>query len=58
MTLTVKHIMTTNLVTLSPDANLKDAHDITRDKGIRHIPIVDNNNQLQAIVTQKSLIKT
>lgn len=54
--LTVNDIMTTKLVTLTPSATLHDAHMITKDKGIRHIPIVDNNNTLLAIVTQKVLI--
>jgi CBS-domain-containing membrane protein len=54
--LTVADIMTTKLITLGPEATLRDAHNITKEKGIRHIPIVDSDNKLLAIVTQKVLI--
>lgn len=54
--LTVADIMTTKLITLGPEATLRDAHNITKEKGIRHIPIVDSHNKLLAIVTQKVLI--
>ncbi|WP_026377023.1 HPP family protein [Aestuariibacter salexigens] len=57
MTLTVADIMTSHPVTLHRDSTLKDAHDITRNKGIRHLPVVDvNNNKLLAIVTQKAMM--
>lgn len=56
MTLTVADIMTQGVVSLTADANLHDAHTITREKGIRHIPVVNDDNQVIAIVTQKALI--
>jgi CBS domain-containing protein len=56
MNITVADIMTKNLVTLSPNSTLHDAHNITREKGIRHIPTIDDNGELIAVVTQKVLI--
>lgn len=57
MILTVADIMTTRLVKLTPSATLQDAHNITREKGIRHLPVVDQKTgKLLALVTQKTLI--
>ena len=56
MSHTIESIMTTNLVTLSPDSSLYDAHQITKEKGIRHIPVVNAEGQIIAIATQKVLI--
>jgi CBS domain-containing protein len=57
MIITVADIMTAPALSLAPGATLKDAHEITRKKGIRHLPVVDpDTNKLIAIVTQKALI--
>ena len=57
MTLTVSDIMTTDLVKLTKQATLQDAHNITRERGIRHLPVVDQDSgKLLAIVTQKNMI--
>lgn len=56
MSYTVKSIMTTDLVTLTPESSLFDAHQITKEKGIRHIPVVNDQGQIIAIATQKVLI--
>ena len=57
MPLRVEDIMTTKLVKLTEDATLSDAHHITRDKGIRHLPIVEpDSGKLLAVVTQKAMI--
>lgn len=57
MTLTVSDIMTTDLVKLTREASLQDAHNITRKKGIRHLPVVEQETgKLLAIVTQKNMI--
>ncbi|MFC6439234.1 HPP family protein [Bowmanella sp. JS7-9] len=54
--LTINEIMTTKLVTLGPDATLKDAHEMTREQGVRHLPVVDENGKLLSLVTQKALV--
>ena len=57
MPLTVEDIMTTKLVKLTKGATLGDAHRITREKGIRHLPVVDpETDKLLAIVTQKAML--
>lgn len=56
--LIVSDIMTTKLVKLSPTATLRDAHELTRKRGIRHLPLVDDKTgTLLGIVTQKALLK-
>ncbi|GAA0369013.1 CBS domain-containing protein [Bowmanella denitrificans] len=53
----VKDIMTSNLHTLTQSATLHDAHNMSREYGIRHIPIVDMlTGKYMAIVTQKALV--
>lgn len=57
MTITVSDIMTIDVVSLSPQSSLRDAHQTTRRMGIRHLPIVDTKTSaLVAILTQKSMI--
>ena len=57
MTITIADIMTTPVITLTREATLKDAHKLTREKGIRHLPVVDpESQQVLAIVTQKAMI--
>ena len=57
MSLTVADIMTTNIVSLEPENSLQDAHNITRDKGIRHLPVLDpQTEKFVALVTQKKMI--
>ncbi|GAA0858013.1 CBS domain-containing protein [Aliiglaciecola litoralis] len=57
MPLQAAQIMTSRLIKLTPEASLHDAHEITREKGIRHLPVVNQHtHQLIGIVTQKDLI--
>ncbi len=57
MTVTVADIMTMDVVSLSPESTLRDAHQITQRMGIRHLPVVHPEHKtLMAIVTQKSMI--
>lgn len=53
----VADIMVTKPVCLFPDHSLKDAHDATRARGIRHLPVVRaDTGELVAVVTQKAMI--
>ncbi|GAB3028262.1 CBS domain-containing protein [Bowmanella dokdonensis] len=53
----VRDIMTTQLHTLDETATLHDAHGLSRDKGIRHIPVLDSKTGVfHSIVTQKALV--
>jgi acetoin utilization protein AcuB len=42
-------------VTLSPDSSFYEARAIIRDKGIRHLPVVDKNNELLGIITDRDI---
>ncbi|MBC3767830.1 HPP family protein [Neptunicella marina] len=52
----VQDIMSSHLKTLGPDATLHDAHNLSRELGVRHIPVVDDDGNYIAVVTQKALI--
>ena len=57
MSFPIADIMTTSVISLSPTSSLKDAHDITKSKGIRHLPVTaDETGKLVGIVTQKAMI--
>ncbi|WP_100656378.1 HPP family protein [Alteromonas flava] len=52
MAICVSDVMTSPVFSLSPDTSLHHAHSVTRDKGIRHLPVVDpETDKLLGIVT-------
>ncbi|WP_462158494.1 CBS domain-containing protein [Pseudoalteromonas sp. GB56] len=53
---TAKEIMTTDLVTIAPEATLHQAHEVMREHNIRHIPVVSDDKKLVGILTQKVMI--
>ncbi|HOP46084.1 MAG TPA: CBS and ACT domain-containing protein [Desulfobacteraceae bacterium] len=53
----VRHIMTEYPETLNVDASFLDALTIMRDKKIRHLPVVDDNDKLLGMVTDRDLLK-
>jgi acetoin utilization protein AcuB len=42
-------------VTIGPDSSFYEARALIHDKGIRHLPVVDKNNQLLGIVTDRDI---
>ena len=54
--LTVEEFMTQNPVTLSRYNSLADARKLMRDNGFRHIPIIDENNELIGLVSQRNVL--
>jgi len=42
-------------VTILPDASFYEARAIIRDRGIRHLPVVDQNNELVGIITDRDI---
>jgi acetoin utilization protein AcuB len=42
-------------VTISPDASFFEARNLIHEKGVRHIPVVDKNNRLVGIVTDRDI---
>ncbi len=52
----VKDLMTPNPVCILRHETLKQAHDLMREKNIRHIPVVDDNKVLVGMLTQKIMM--
>jgi acetoin utilization protein AcuB len=44
-----------NPVTIRPDASFFEARALIHEKGVRHLPVVDKNNQLVGIVTDRDI---
>ena len=42
-------------VTIGPDASFFDARDLIHEKGVRHLPVVDKNNKVVGIVTDRDI---
>jgi acetoin utilization protein AcuB len=42
-------------ITISPDASFFEARNLVHEKGIRHLPVVDKNNILVGIVTDRDI---
>jgi len=54
--MTVGEIMITEVNQLPPDATLEQARSLMAEKSIRHIPIVDKNDRLIGLVTQRDIL--
>ncbi|WP_434339973.1 CBS domain-containing protein [Motilimonas cestriensis] len=54
--ITVADIMSTSLHTLSPQDTLGDAAKFMADKRIRHIPIVNEAEQLVGLISERDLL--
>jgi len=52
----VKDRMTPNPVTITVNTSLKEALDLVRSKPFRHLPVLDEDDKLVGIVTEKSLV--
>lgn len=44
-----------NPITISPEANFFEARSLIHDKGVRHLPVVDKDNHLIGIVTDRDI---
>ncbi|WP_019675424.1 HPP family protein [Arsukibacterium perlucidum] len=53
---TVAELMTADPLCLLRSASLKDAHDLMRQKNVRHIPVIEANGELVGMLTQKIMI--
>ena len=49
-------IMSTDLVTITPDENLAAARKLMHDKKIHHLPVVDNEGGLVGLVTLTNVL--
>lgn len=54
--LTVAELMTADPLSITRAASLKDAHDLMREKNIRHIPVIDEQGILVGMLTQKVMM--
>jgi acetoin utilization protein AcuB len=46
-----------NPVTINPNASFFEAQNLIQQKGVRHLPVVDENNRLLGIVTESDIRK-
>jgi len=44
-----------NPITISPEASFFEARNLIHEKGVRHLPVVDKNNSLVGIVTDRDI---
>ncbi|GGY52055.1 CBS domain-containing protein [Bacterioplanes sanyensis] len=52
----VSDIMTPDPITLTPDSNLQDAEKLMAERQVRHIPVIDPDNRLCGVVTQREFL--
>ena len=53
----VRTIMTTSVITLSPNSTLGEARDILLKKRIHHLPVIDEDRKLVGLVTSWDIFK-
>lgn len=51
----IEQIMTKEVITLSPDDSIKTAHQLMRDKKIRYLPLLRNDNSMVGLVTERDI---
>ena len=51
----IKEKMQKNPITIGPEASFYEARAIIRDKGIRHLPVLDKHHQLVGLVTDSDI---
>jgi acetoin utilization protein AcuB len=52
----VRDRMTPNPITITPDTSFPEAFHILREKGIRHLPVVDKKGKLVGVIAQTDLL--
>jgi len=54
---TAQDIMSTEIITISPEADISEAVKILLDKGVNGLPVVDSTGQLVGILCQSDLVR-
>ncbi len=54
--LSAEQIMTTDVVTITPDASIKDAIELLISRRVSGLPVVDNSGALVGILTEFALL--
>jgi CBS domain-containing protein len=53
----IRHIMSTPLVTIGPNSQIRSAIEIMQQKNIHRLPVIDNKGIMMGIVTSTDLLK-
>ena len=53
----VQDLMTTDVVTVHPNEDLNMVYDLMDGRRIRHVPVLDGNDELVGIVSQRDLLR-
>ncbi len=53
----VREIMTTNLITVSPDTKLSEIQDLFEPRHFHHLPVVDKGELLTGIISREDFFK-
>jgi CBS domain-containing membrane protein len=56
MSQTVANLMTLDPFAVRAEHTLYDAHNLMKEKNVRHIPVIDNNGILLGMLTQKIMM--
>ncbi|WP_372761192.1 HPP family protein [Pseudoalteromonas sp.] len=56
MSQTVANLMTRDPFAVRAEHTLYDAHNLMKEKNVRHIPVIDSNGVLQGMLTQKIMM--
>ncbi|MGF1757328.1 CBS domain-containing protein [Photobacterium sagamiensis] len=51
----VSEYMTRKVITIYPEAGLREAFFLMRDKGIRHLPVISADGELRGIISDREL---
>lgn len=54
--LAVKHMMTLQLESVSPDTNIEELQELTKEKGIRHVLVTGKDRKLLGIISDRDLM--
>ncbi|OGI81845.1 IMP dehydrogenase [Candidatus Nomurabacteria bacterium RIFCSPLOWO2_02_FULL_44_12] len=54
----IKKVMTTKLITGTPNTTLAEANDLFRKHGIEKLPLIDKNNKLVGLITHRDMVKS
>jgi acetoin utilization protein AcuB len=56
--ITVRQLMTKNVITIEPDTPIEDAAHLMKEKRIGGLPVVDENHRPVGIITETDIFKT
>lgn len=54
----VRDVMTSPVVTISPDADIAEAASLMADRGFNRLPVVDATGRLAGIISRADIVKT